>query len=188
MSAPDFVAGDEAPEAPARDPNTIELPYLPPPAGLGRMSPVKGETRRGRHFGPRPVKDSRSARLDIRCTPAVREAAEAAAQVVGLSVAGYVETLITGQAAPRVHRNPNEATKLLSQILGQLGKSGSNLNQGTRALHDIRIAAEDGESRDRLAERIGDMAELHRQAIAEHRECVGSILRALGLRPDADHY
>jgi hypothetical protein len=188
MSAPDFVASDEAPETPARDPNTIELPYLPAPAGYERPRPKQRETRRGRHFGPRPVKDPRSARLDIRCTPAVRAKAEAAAAAVGLSVAGYVETLITGQPGPRVHRNPNEATKLLSQILSQLGKSGSNLNQGTRALNEINIAAGDGENRDRLAERIDDMAELHRQAIAEHRECVGAILRALGLRPDADHY
>lgn len=189
MSAPEFVGfDDEAPEQPpARDPNTIELPHLPPPAGYARPPRKKGETR-GRHFGARPVRDPRNARLDIRCTPAVRTTAEAAAKAAGLSVAGYIETLIEGRPGPRVHRNPTEATKLLSQILGQLGKSGSNLNQGIRALHQLNIVAGEGEGRDRLAELIDDMAEQHRQAIAEHRQCVDTILRALGLRPDADHY
>jgi hypothetical protein len=62
------------------------------------------------------------------------------------------------------------------------------LNQGIRALHQINIVAGEGETRDRLAELIDDLAEQHRQAIDEHRECVAAILRALGLRPDADHY
>ena len=78
--------------------------------------------------------------------------------------------------------------KLLSQILGQMGKRGSNLNQGIRALHQINIVAGEGETRDRLAELIDELAERHREAIAEHRECVAAILRALGLRPDADNY
>jgi hypothetical protein len=35
---------------------------------------------------------------------------------------------------------------------------------------------------------IEEMAALHREAIAEHRECLAAVMRALGLRPDADHY
>jgi hypothetical protein len=69
-----------------------------------------------------------------------------------------------------------------------MGKRGSNLNQAARALNEINLLAGDGESSDRLAERVEEMTELHRQAIAEHRECVAAILRALGLRPDADRY
>ena len=91
-------------------------------------------------------------------------------------------------AGPRVHRSPSEATKLWRKILGQMGKRGSNLNQAARALNEINLVSQDGEGRDRLAERIEEMVELHRQAIAEHRECVAAIMRALGLRPDADHY
>jgi hypothetical protein len=69
-----------------------------------------------------------------------------------------------------------------------MGKRGSNLNQAARALNEINLAAGDGERRDRLADRIDGMVQLHRQAIAEHRSCVAAIMRALGLRPDADHH
>lgn len=186
MSAPEFVETDEALPA-GYDPATIQLPHLPPPADFIPQQ-RKSETRRGRHFGPRPVIDPRSARLDLRCTPAVRAKAEAAARSAGMSVAGYVASLIDGQPGPRTHRSPSEAMKLLSQILAQMGKRGSNLNQGIRALHQINIVAGEGETRDRLAELIDDLAERHRQAIDEHRECAAAILRALGLRPDADNY
>jgi Mobilization protein NikA len=191
MSAPEFVDfDDDAPEqSPARDPNTIELPHLPPPAGYAQPPRKKGETRRGRHFGPRPVDDPLDAWLPpTRCTQAQRAQADAEAKDAGMSLNGYVRWRMFGTAGPRTHRNPTEATKLLSQILGQLGKSGGNLNQGIRALHQLNIVAGEGEGRDRLAELIEDMAEQHEQAIAEHRECVAAILRALGLRPNADHY
>jgi hypothetical protein len=186
VSAPEFVDFDEA-LPPGYDPATIRLPHLPGPADHVPQ-PRKSETRRGRHLGPRPVIDPRSARLDLRCTPAVRAKAEAAARAAGVSVAGYVASLIDGQPGPRTHRSPSEATKLLAQILGQMGKRGSNLNQGVRALHQINIVAGEGETRDRLAELIDELAAQHRQAIDEHRECVAALLRALGLRPDADHY
>jgi hypothetical protein len=191
VSAPDFVASDEAPaDPPARDPNTIELPHLPPPTEyMPKPARLRKGEARGRHFGARPVADPLDAWLPpTRCTRAQREQADAAAKDAGMSLNGYVRWRIFGNAGPRVHRNPTEATKLLSQILGQLGKSGSNLNQGSRALHTINIVAGDGEGRDRLAELVDDMGALHREAIAEHRECVAAILRALGLRPDADHY
>jgi hypothetical protein len=162
-------------------PAIIEMP------DLTLSSPARAQ-RRGRHFGPRPVVDPRSARLDMRCTPAVRAKAQTAAKAQGISVAGYVASLIDVRPAPRVHRSPDEATKLLAQILGQMGKRGSNLNQTARALNEINSAAENGERRDRLAEQIEGIAQLHRQAVAEHRACVAAIMRALGLRPDADHH
>jgi hypothetical protein len=127
MTPPENVGFDEAPSA-SQAPAIIHLPHLPPPA---KPIPAEPRTpRRGRHFGPRPVADPRSARLDIRCTPVVRAKAEAAAAAAGISVAGYVAMLIGGQPGPRVHRNPNEATKLLAQLRGEMGKRGSNLNQG----------------------------------------------------------
>jgi hypothetical protein len=184
MTAPEIVGGDDAPSA-AQAPAVIHLPHLPPPAA---PTPAGRTSRQGRHFGPRPVDDPRNARLDIRCTPAVRAKAEAAASAAGISVAGYVAALIDGQPGPRVHRTPSEATKVLAQLRGEMGKRGGLLNQGARALNAVAILAGEGTNRDHLAERIEDMAELHRQAIAEHRECTAAIMRALGLRPDADHY
>jgi hypothetical protein len=185
ISPPDSSASKSALPAevsPASStPAIIEMPGAP------LSEPPKAQ-RRGRHFGPRPVADPRSARLDMRCTRAVRAKAETAAKAQGISVAGYVASLIDDRPAPRVHRNPSETMKLLAQILGQMGKRGSNLNQAARALNEISRASGDGERRDRLADRIEETAQLHRQAVAEHRACVAAIMRALGLRPDADHH
>lgn len=129
-------------------------------------------TRRGRHFGPRPVADPRSARLDIRCTPAVRAKAEAAAKGAGLSVAAYVAALIDGSPGPRAHRNPSELVKAVVQLAAQMGWRGSNLNQIAYRfnIEDIPAPAE-------LAD-----------AIVEHRETCAEIRRILRmLSPDADH-
>jgi hypothetical protein len=187
----------EAPDEAFREaPPASEAPsiiHLPPPteptASRSMARRRKAETRRGRHFGPRPVEDPLDAWLPpTRCTRAQRDQADGAAKAAGMSLNGYVRLRMFGSAGPRVHRNPSEAIKMLSQILGQMGRPGSNLNQGSRALNQISIAAGEGEGRDRLAELIEEMAELHRQAIAEHRECVAAVLRALGQRPDADHY
>jgi len=190
MSAPEHGGSEEA--APAGEaPAIIYLPHLPPPA---KPAPAR---RNGRPVSTKPgsqisrrrrVEDPKSRVITFRCTAPEYEMFEARAKAAGLAIGPYLRQRETGSSGPRSHRNPSEATKLLSQILGQMGKRGSNLNQGARALNQINLVAGDGEGRDRLAERIEDLAELHRRAIAEHRECVAAIMRALGLRPDADHY
>jgi hypothetical protein len=192
MTTPDFIADNEAPAEPlARDPNTIELPYLPSPEQpvAVRRNGRLVSTKPGSQVSRRPrVPDPKSRVITFRCTAEEYAVFEARAAAANLAIGPYLRQREMGTPGPRAHRNPSEATKLLSQLLGQLGKSGSNLNQATRALHQINIAAGEGEGRDRLAEQIEDLAERHREAIAEHRECVAAILRALGLRPDADHY
>jgi hypothetical protein len=190
MSAPEHGSSEGA--APAGEaPAIIYLPHLPPPT-----EPIP-QRRNGRPISTKPgsqisrrrrVADPKDRVITFRCTVAEYELLETRATAMGLAIGPYLRQRETGTTGPRAHRNPGEATKLLSQILAQLGKSGSNLNQGIRAVHQINIVAGEGEKRDRLAELIDDMAERHRQAIAEHRECVAAILRALGLRPDADHY
>jgi len=172
MSAPprDFTE-----PAPAREaPDTIHLPDLsqfppspPPPAGrhTGRM--------KGRHFGPRPVADPRSARLQIRCTPATQEKAEAAAKEAGISLSGYVCALIDGAPGPRVHRSkpgPDAAAK--AQIVAALGRSGNNLNQLLR-----QVNAYDFRGHPELLEMC---AELEAAAVA-HRELVEAIKAELGV-------
>jgi hypothetical protein len=190
MSAPEFVDIDEAPPA-SQAPAIIELPYLPPPTEPvpqrrnGRPISMKRGAQISRR---RRVDDPKDRVITFRCTVGEFELFEGRATAAGLAIGPYLRQRETGTTGPRAHRNPSEATKLLAQLLGQLGKAGSNLNQGTRALHQINIAAGDGEGRDRLAELVDDMAALHREAIGEHRECVAAIMRALGLRPDADHY
>ena len=182
MNDLEIIGFDEAPPA-SEAPAVIHLPYLPP------SEPVTSvPKKRGRHFGPRPVTDPRCAWLTTRTTPEFLAKVRADAKDAALPVSDYIHRALGGQASPRARRVPSETTKLLGQILGQMGKRGSNLNQGARALNQIAIAAGEGGARDRLVELIDEMVALHRDAIAEHRECVMAILRAMGLRPDADHY
>jgi hypothetical protein len=176
----------ETPESFQEAPPASEAPdkiYLPPPAddapGSGRMG------RKGRHFGPRPVRDPRNAWLTTRTTPEFLATVQADAKAAGLPLSDYMHIALGGSRSPRARRTPTELAKALAQLAAQMGKPGSNLNQGARALNQIRLAAViDGASRDRLAELIDDMAELHRQAIAEHRDCLAAIMQHLGMRPD----
>jgi hypothetical protein len=176
----------ETPESFAEAPPASEAPdriYLPPPAD--HTPPSGGKGRKGRHFGPRPVRNPRSARFEFRSTPDFLAAVRADAKAAGLSVADYVHVSLGGSRSPRARRIPTEETTALSQLAAMMGRPGSNLNQGIRAVHQIRLAAViDGASRDRLAELIDEAMELLRPAVAEHRECLAAIMRHLGMRPD----
>jgi hypothetical protein len=160
----------EPPDDRAEAPPASEAPaviHLPPPADLVPPPPKtrrrNGTTRRGRHFGPRPVDDPLDAWLPAtRCTTAQRKQADALAAAEGISLNGLVRARMFGTAGPRVHRNPTALVKAAAQLVAQMGKGGSNLNQGVRALNRIAIAADDGAGCDRLADLIEEMAELHR--------------------------
>src|SRR5262249_21860996 len=129
-------------------------------------------------------KDPRSERLQIRCTPTIRAKAEAAALAAGISLSGFVETLIAGAPGPRVHRNPSEEIKLLAQMRAEMSKRGGNLNQASRSVNEIRILADEGERRGRLIELLDEAMELLRPAVAENRATCAELDRLLGLRPD----
>ena len=170
-----------------------EIIYLPPPANDPIPDNPAPTRKNGRAVSTKPgsqisrrrtVKDPRSARLDIRCTPAIRAKAEAAAQAAGISVAGYVEALIDGAPGPRVHRNPSEEIKLWAQTRGEMSKRGGNLNQAVRSIHEIRRLASDGEYRDRLIDLLEEAMDLLRPAVAENRATCAAIDWRLGLRPD----
>ena len=119
------------------------------------------------------VENPRSAFIPpIRCTPAQRAETIAAAERAGMSLGGFVRWRLFGSAGPRSRRRPSADMALLAQVLAQLGKRGSNLNQIAHRLNSDAA--------------IGP-AELV-DAIAEHRACVTAIMRALGMNPDADHH
>ena len=118
------MSADDLPAIiPLSDLSEPEAAPTPPLAGrhTGRM--------KGRHFGPRPVDDPRSARLQIRCTPRIQQKALAAAQAVGLSISGFICTLIDGTPGPRARRRSTPGEAALARILAGLGRSGNNLNQ-----------------------------------------------------------
>jgi hypothetical protein len=139
-------------------PAVIHLPdHSQPPASAVR--------KRGRHFGPRPVEDPRTERIDLRVTPAQRQAMKAAARQAGLSVAALICRQTLGTEGPRARRVPVADTVMLAKLLAEMGKSGSNLNQIAYQLN------------------CGDPVELPELAavIAEHRAAADAIMRALGV-------
>jgi hypothetical protein len=128
---------------------------------------------KGRHFGPRPVEDPLTARFNVRCRPEFLAKLSTAAEAAGLSLSAYVCKRLGGDPGPRSLRaKPGPDMVLLSRLLGQHGKAGSNLNQIARQLNsggDVEPS---------------ELAE----AIAEHRAACQVIISALGVPPDADNY
>ena len=191
MTAPlDTPAPDELREAPsARDaPPVIHLPPPAEPAPIERPKRQRRGGGAGRHFGPRPVDDPRSAWLSTRTTPEFLAKVRADAKDAGLTLSDHMHIELGGKRSPRGRRVPTEFTQAVARLVAMMGKPGGLLNQGTHALNLIKLQAPEATSRDRLADLLEDMAEQHRQAIAEHRECLAVIMRTFGLRPDADNY
>lgn len=85
--------------------------------------------------------------LSIRLTTEEKQQLEEAAERLGVSQAGYVKSAALGQPIPRASRRPNVVAADLRQLLGLLGKLGSNANQIARlcnngTITDQRIAME----------------------------------------------
>ena len=71
--------------------------------------------------------------VTLRLTDAEHERLTATAAALGVSKAGYVKSLVFGRPIPKVSRRPKAIPADLRQILGLLGKLGSNANQIARA-------------------------------------------------------
>ncbi len=99
----------------------------------------------------------------MRCTPAEYAQLEAAAERAGLTIGAFMRAQCLGTAGPRAARRPPVERAALAQLLAQLGKCGSNLNQIARVLNS------GGE----------EPAELP-AAIADFRTVCADIMRALG--------
>lgn len=76
-----------------------------------------------------------SAPARMRLTVEERAQLEAAAERSGTTVGAFMRHQCLGTAGPRAVRRPPVERAALSQLLGQLGKCGSNLNQIARALN-----------------------------------------------------
>jgi hypothetical protein len=129
-----------------RTATTPDIIYMPDPS-----RPAKPK-RKGRHFGPRPVDDPRSERIDLRVTPKQRAGIKAAAQTAGLSVSAFICLQTLGDPGPRAGRaKPGPDMLMLGKVLAALGSNRGNTNQIAKRLnaydftgHPELIAMRDG--------------------------------------------
>jgi hypothetical protein len=111
-------------------------------------------------------KRQRDAQIKIRCTSDEFTAVAAKADKAGMSLAGFARAALLGTAGPRSRRRLPVDGTALRQVLGHLGKIGSNLNQIARYLNtggapaavlpDLEAALiENARLRDMLYEALG---------------------------------
>lgn len=102
-------------------------------------------------------KRQRTDTIYARVTPAEKAALLSRADKAGMTAAAFTRAALIGEAGPRAQRRmPADATAL-RQVLGHLGKTGSNLNQIARYLHtggDTHTVLPD------IQEALGDLARL----------------------------
>ncbi len=80
-------------------------------------------------------KRQRDVALSVRFTKAERNEIHAKAQAVGLTAGAYLRMLALDVPPPRSSRVPTQPRKDVAQLLGHLGKVGSNVNQIAKALN-----------------------------------------------------
>jgi hypothetical protein len=78
----------------------------------------------------------KSGLIGFRVDPLERDEIEQAAEGAGLTVGSYIRDIVLEKARTQKTRRPSFDRVLLSQLLGQLGKVGSNLNQIAKRLNE----------------------------------------------------
>ncbi|MDQ2764731.1 MAG: MobC family plasmid mobilization relaxosome protein [Pseudomonadota bacterium] len=74
----------------------------------------------------------RAAPFPVRLTDEQRAELTRRADRAGLSVGGYLVSAALGRPPPRHSRRPSVDQKMLAQVLGAVGRIGSNVNQLAR--------------------------------------------------------
>ncbi len=103
----------------------------------------------------------------MRCTASEYSLLVTAAESAGLTIGAFMRQQCLGTPGPRAARRPPIERTALAQILGQLGKCGSNLNQIARVLNT------GGDAPPGIADAVSDIRQVCQQ-----------IMRVLG-RSDA---
>jgi hypothetical protein len=166
---------DPHPEpAPAREaPPVIHLPYVPP------KEEARRKTRRGSE------KRKRSAGILVKLTPADHQRLKAEAAAAGMSAAGYLASGRLGDEIadrPRLRvrsRLPKLDTELLARNNAELNHIGSNENQRTRVLNELRMYAREIGA-DRLERIIADDLEQTRAIANDIRRTLAANRCAFG--------
>lgn len=89
-------------------------------AGQGKAAPWRGRKR---------VETPRKRFIGVRCDEAEHAKIEAAAKRAGLAIGPYLRSLAIGSPGPRAKHQPPVERRALAQVLGYLGRLGSNVNQ-----------------------------------------------------------
>lgn len=119
---------------------------------------------------PKSEKRQRIRQVKTRMTEAEHAAFLARADKAGLAAAAFLRAAAIGNAGPRAQRRVPADAQALRQVLGHLGKTGSNLNQIARYLHT-------GGSADVVMPDI-------QAALSDLARIRGLIYEALGKDPD----
>lgn len=119
----------------SREPSTWQGVAFRPPVASPPKSSRLGLSPRAERVAVVSASQTRQRAkvLQARCTPEEFAKAAADAQAAGLSVSGYMRSLLAGEVTTHTRRaKPPPEIKALAILLGQLGKAGSNLNQLAR--------------------------------------------------------
>ena len=116
-------------------------------------------------------KRQRNELIPVRVTSDELAAINARADRAGLSRGAFLRAAALDTPGPRAQRRPPADHVALRQVLGQLGRTGNNLNQIARALNAGEAYAP---------------AELH-EALQACLEARDAILSALNMHPSHDH-
>jgi len=103
---------------------------------------------------PRP-KSRRTVRLEVRLTPEEEARLVTLAGGSGANVSDYVRARSLGQAVPRTVATDDR--RALIELLGELGKIGSNLNQVARHLNQGHAVDPERESVRRLTDSLASL-------------------------------
>lgn len=119
---------------------------------------------------PKSEKRQRTRQVKTRMTEAEHAAFLARADKAGLAAAAFLRAVALKDPGPRAQRRVPADAQAMRQVLGHLGKTGSNLNQIARYLH------------------TGGMPETVlpdiRESLADLARIRGLIYDALGKDPD----
>lgn len=117
----------------------------------------------------RSEKRQRNKVAYIRLSDAEHEQLVTAADNAGMALAAYLRACAFGDAGPRAARKPPVAKRELLRLLGQVAKTGTNLNQIARALNS-------GDDPNGLTDDI-------KAAVVDYADMREAVRKVLGLGP-----
>jgi hypothetical protein len=137
-----------------------ELAQLPPTDSAKRQP--KRQRRHVDHF--RTSDEEHAALIEL-------------AQAAGLSVDAFCRLKILGEPGARSKRAaPTAASRLRFEHITAINRAGNLVNQGIKALHEIRVSAPDARERDRLAYELEQLRKLLETSIPALNNALAAVM------------